>query len=123
MFLLKLNESLYDLKQGSLHWHSKFKGAMMDRDFLESIPDSCIFVSKYTDGCVSLSWQLHTDLKRRVSIKLFIKSLETGQENLVFITELSIEPYLGANIEQLPEKKVHTKDFILSQPFLVECII
>ena len=117
-FLLKLKKNLYGLKQASLNWHKKLKGALLDRDFLESISDPCVFISKdmvvlvYVDDCILIS-------KNEASIDSFVKSMKNGPENFVFTTEGTMESYLGVNIERLPEKR----GFILSQPFLIDRII
>ena len=42
-YLLKLNKSLYGLKQGSLNWHHKFKTALLNRGYVESVSDPCVF--------------------------------------------------------------------------------
>ena len=42
-YVLKLNKSLYGLKQGSFNWHKKVKEALLARGFTESISDPCVF--------------------------------------------------------------------------------
>ena len=38
-YLLKINKSLYSLKQGNLNWYIKLKTALLIRGFVESISD------------------------------------------------------------------------------------
>ena len=44
-YILRLSKSLYGLKQGSLNWHNKLKKGLLDRGFVESISDPCVFIS------------------------------------------------------------------------------
>ena len=92
-YVLKLNKSLYGLKQGSLNWHNKLKDALINRGFVESISDPCLFISKdmiilvYVDDCILIS-------KDDIAIPKFIKSLEDGVENFVVTDEGSLESYI-----------------------------
>ena len=43
-YVLKLNKSLYGLKQASYNWYEKLKASLMDRDFVPSKIDPCIFM-------------------------------------------------------------------------------
>ena len=86
------------MKQGSLNWHNTLKGALLDRDFVESISDSYVFISKdmvvlvYVDDCILIS-------KEEASIKSFVKSLENGPETFVFTAEGTMDSCLDVNIE------------------------
>ena len=57
-YLLKLKKPLYGLKNASLNWHNNLKYAFEDRDCVESLSDSCVFISKdmiilvYVDDCI-----------------------------------------------------------------------
>ena len=42
-FLLKLNNNLYGLKQGSYNWYEKLKKFLVDRGFKPSDIDPCLF--------------------------------------------------------------------------------
>jgi hypothetical protein len=94
----KLNKYLYGLKQRSLSWHSKLKGALLDRGVVQSILDPCVFISKdmvvlvYVDNCILVP-------KYEISINSFINLPENGPENVVFITKGTVDFYLGVNIE------------------------
>lgn len=116
--LLKLNKSLYGLKQGKLNWYITLKTALLDRNFVESISDPCVFMSKdmfilvYVDGCILI-------LKGTNPIKSFVKCLESGLDNFAFTEEKTLDSYLGVNISKLPSNK----EFPMSQPFLIARII
>ena len=46
-YILKLRKSLYGLKQASLNWHTNMlKAALLDRGFVESISDPCVYITK-----------------------------------------------------------------------------
>jgi hypothetical protein len=117
-YILRLNKSLYGLKQGSFNWHKKLKEALLARGFTESISDPCVFISKtliilvYVDDCILIS-------KDDFAIPNFIKSLETGSENFIFTDEGSLSSYLGVSMDKLPDGT----GFTMSQPFLVDRII
>ena len=42
-YILKLRKYLYGLKQTSLNWHNILKAALLDRGFVESISDPCVY--------------------------------------------------------------------------------
>ena len=100
-YVLRLNKSLYGLKQGSYNWHNKLKKGLLDRGFVESISDPCVFISKdmiilvYVDDCILLS-------KDELLMKTFVQSLKDGDENFDFTEEGILENYLGVNIAKLP---------------------
>ena len=52
-YVLRLNVSLYGLKQSSYNWFAKLKTGLEDRDFVQSSVDSCSFYSK---GCIVLTY-------------------------------------------------------------------
>ena len=62
-YVLKLKKSLYGLKQASLNWHNMLKTALLDRGFVESISDLCVYITKdlivlvYVDDCRCLDIQ------------------------------------------------------------------
>ena len=116
--LLKLRKSLYGLKQASANWHQTLKAALIDRNFVESLSDPCVFIGEkmivltYVDDCILIS-------KEKFTLDNFIKSLKHGKENFVFTDEGSMSSYLGVEISRLPDDQ----GFSLSQPFLIERII
>ena len=44
-YVLKLNRNLYGLKQASLNWFEKLKTGLMDRDFVPSKIDPCLYLT------------------------------------------------------------------------------
>ena len=57
-YLLKLNKSLYGLKQASFNWYEKLKTGLIDRGFEPSKIDPCLYLKKgmivltYVDDCI-----------------------------------------------------------------------
>ena len=94
------------------------KAALLDRDFVESIPDPCVYITKdllvlvHVDDCILIS-------KEQSAITAFVQSLHGGLENLVFTGESTLESYLGVCITELPGNA----GFEMSQPFLIGRII
>ena len=43
-YVLKLNRSLYGLKQGSYNWFEKLRKGLLDRQFSQSKVDPCVFM-------------------------------------------------------------------------------
>ena len=114
-YVLKLKKFLYGLKQASLSWHNMLKTALLDRGFVESVSDPCVYINKdlivlvYVDDCILIS-------KKECTITEFVQSLHNGPENFVFTEEGSLESYLGVCISKLPGGK----SFEMSQPFLID---
>ena len=52
-YLLKLDKSLYRLKQGSYNWYQKLKTGLTDRGFKSSGVDQCIHLK---DGLIVLTY-------------------------------------------------------------------
>ena len=50
--VLKLNRSLYGLKQGSYNWFEKLRKGLLDRQFSQSQVDPCVFMGC---GCIVLT--------------------------------------------------------------------
>ena len=56
--LLRLRKSMYGLKQASANWHQTLKTALIDRNFVESLSDPCVFIGEkmiiltYVDDCI-----------------------------------------------------------------------
>ena len=57
-YILKLNKSLYGLKQASFNWYEKLKQGLIDRGFTPSQIDPCIYLKEgmivltYVDECI-----------------------------------------------------------------------
>ena len=78
-YLLKLDRSLYGLKQGSYNWYQKLKTGLTDRGFKPSDVDPCIYLKNglivltYVDDCVIVGNSMK-------EIDSFIKSMKEGPE-------------------------------------------
>jgi hypothetical protein len=116
LYVLRLNKSLYGLKQAGYNWFAKLCNGLLDRDFTQSNIDACVFFGKgcivltYVDDCIIVG-----DSFER--IEALITSLHDGTENFILKDEGSINKYLGVSISQLDDKS-----FNLTQPFLIERI-
>jgi hypothetical protein len=59
-YVLKLNKSLYGLKQAGYNWFEKLCDGLFARDFIQSQVDKCVFFRKdciiltYMDDCIIL---------------------------------------------------------------------
>ena len=113
---MKLNKSLYGLKQAGYNWFAKLSNGLEDRGFVASSVDPCVFFGKgcivltYVDDCIIVADSMNR-------IDELIKSLHGGDENFVLQDEGSIDKYLGVNIRQIDKDS-----FELTQPFLIERI-
>ncbi len=113
-YVLKLNKSLYGLKQAGYNWFSKLSNGLQDQGFVQSSIDSCVFfgpgciVLTYVDNCIIIGDSMD-------QIDKLIQSLHEGDESFVLQDEGSIDKYLGVDIKQLDSSK-----FELTQPFLIE---
>eukprot|EP00956_Cyclotella_meneghiniana_P030674 scaffold78001_cov41-Cyclotella_meneghiniana.AAC.5 len=100
-YVLKLNKSLYGLKQASHNWYMKLKKALEVREFKASEIDPCIFLKPgiivlvYVDDCII-----------------------TGPEQFVLTEEGTLDKFLGINIQPAGPGK-----YELSQPFLIERLV
>jgi len=115
-YVLRLNKSLYGLKQAGYNWFAKLSNGLQDRGFVQSNIDPCVFfnhnciVLTYVDDCIIIG-----DTHDRIN--LLIQSLHEGEENFVLQDEGSIDMYLGVEIKQRD-----ASSFELTQPFLIERI-
>ncbi len=115
-YVLRLNKSLYSLKQAGYNWFAKLSNGLQDRGFVPSNVDPCVFFGKgcivlmYVDDCIivgdSMDW-----------IDALIQSLHEGDKNFNLQDNGLIDKYLGVNIKQIDKDS-----FGLTQPFLIECI-
>jgi hypothetical protein len=96
-YVLRLNKSLYGLKQAGYNWFAKLSNGLQDRGFVQSSIDPCVF---FNHNCI---------------VNKLIQSLHEGDENFVLQDEGLIEKYLGVDIKQLDSSK-----FKLTQPILIE---
>jgi hypothetical protein len=52
-YILKLNKSLYGLKQAGYNWFEKLREGLITRDFIQSQVDKCVF---YRKDCIILTY-------------------------------------------------------------------
>jgi len=115
--VLKLNKSLYGLRQGSYNWFQKLKQALIDRDFCPSAVDPCVYLGKnaiaivYVDDVIIVS-------KSNKILDSIVKSLFKGQENFDLTEKGTLEKYLGIEIKDLDKNT-----YELHQPHLIDRII
>ncbi len=99
-YVLKLNKSLYGLKQAGYNWFAKLSNGLQDRGFVQSSIDPCIFfghkciVLTYVDDCILVG-----DLQDWLNA--LVTSLHNGKENFALQDEGSIDKYLGVDISQV----------------------
>lgn len=118
MYILKLERTLYGLKQTSANWYDMLKKALISRGFKESAADQCMFYRKdmiilvYVDDCILIG-------KNRSILDDFITSLKEGSEQFIFTVEGTLDKYLGVDIQ----KHDDATGFTMTQPFLIERIL
>jgi hypothetical protein len=113
---MRLNKSLYCLKQVGYNWFAKLSNGFEDRGFVPSSVDPCVFfgqgfiVLMYVDDCIIVGDSMQ-------QIGALIKLLHGEDEHFVLQDEGSIDKYLGVNIKQ-----IDANTFKLVQPFLIKRI-
>lgn len=114
--VLKLNKSLYGLKQAAYNWFQLLKSGLEARGYEhQSSTDNCVFLGKnsivlvYVDDCIIIS-KKDSGISKRL-----IKSLKDGNENFQFTDEGPLDKYLGVNIKKRKDGKLE-----LTQPHLIE---
>ncbi len=116
-YVLKLNKSLYGLKQASLNWFEKLKQGLTDRGFKPSGINPCLYLKHnmvlitYVDDCIIIG-------PSKASIDCFITSIHTGPENFKLTDKGDVNKFLGIEIT-----KLGSDSFELSQPFLIDCLL
>ena len=116
-YVLKLNKSLYGLKQASHNWFNYLGEALSNRGFIQSQVDKCVW---FKDGIVLLQYVddlLIVGINDEI-ISNFKTQLAEGKENFVFTDGGPLESYLGVNV-----KKCNNGTIELTQSFLIEKII
>jgi hypothetical protein len=92
-YVLRLNKSLYGLKQAGYNWFAKLSNGLQDRGFVQSSIDPCVFLNHncivltYVEDCIIVG-----DTHNRID--LLIQSLHEGDENFVLQDEGLIDKYL-----------------------------
>ncbi len=116
-YVLKLNKSLYGLKQAGYNWFEKLHEGLVARDFIQSQVNNCVFFRKdciiltYVDNCIILG-------KTMADVDSVISSLHEGTENFQLVDQGSIYKYLGLLI-----RDIDANSFRMSQPFLIGWIL
>ncbi len=81
-YILKLNKSLYGLKQVSLNWFEKLKQGLIDHGFHPSAIDPCLYFEKEmiiitdVDDCIIISNSMK-------DINTFVKFMKDGPKRYV----------------------------------------
>ena len=97
--MLKLNNSLYVLKQASADVFGPLKNGLLIRGYHQYQVDPCIFYKKYSvnltyvEGCVIVSYKQDT-------ITSLIESLNNSPGNYVLTDEVDISNDIGGNIKK-----------------------
>jgi hypothetical protein len=116
-YVLKLNKSLYGLKQAGYNWFEKLREGLITRNFIQSQVDKCVFFRKdcivltYVDDCIILGNTL-------ADVDAVISSLHAGGEKFQLVDQGSIDKYLGLMIHD-----IDANTFEMSQPFLIRRIL
>jgi hypothetical protein len=116
-YVLKLNKSLYGLKQAGYNWFEKLREGLITRDLIQSQVDKYVFYRKdciiftYVDDCIILG-------KDMAIVDAVISSLKEGHEEFQLVDQGSIDKYLGLLILD-----IDANTFEMSQSFLIRCIL
>lgn len=116
-FVLKLNANLYGLKQASFNWFEKLKQGLLDRNFVPSKIDPCVYLKNgmivlcYVDDCIIIG-------NKMKDINDFVYSMQNGPENFVLTDEGNIDKFLGIEI-----KDRGLGEFEMCQPHLIDRIL
>ena len=116
-YVLRLNKSLYGLKNSGHNWFEKLRSGLVDRGFIQSQVDKCVFfrdgciILTYVDDCIIIGKSMHM-------VDSVIDSLRDGDEDFELTDEGSLDKYIGVLITDIDENS-----FEMSQPFLIRRII
>ena len=113
-YVIKLNTSIYGLKQASSNWYHQPTHGLKDREFFPSQIDPCAY---YKDNCIVLVYVddcIIFSKDKSVSEEL-IYSLQHGPEKYVLTDEGNINKYLGVDIDRSKKGSIET-----IQPYLIE---
>ena len=116
-YVLKLNKSLYGLKQASHNWFMYLCNSLENRGYVASSSDKCVF---FKEGIILL---IYVDDILIIGqddsiVNDFKKSMQEGSEGFVFTDGGSVESYLGVQVEKRADGSLK-----LYQPFLIDRII
>ena len=99
-YILKLNKSLYGLKQASYDWHEKLKEGFENRGLKPSEINPCLYMKKgmivmtYVDDCIIVSNSMK-------EIDVFVDSLIKGPEKFVLTDKGDIDKFLRIDINHI----------------------
>jgi hypothetical protein len=116
-YILKLNKSLYGLKQAGYNWFEKLGEGLITHDFIQSQDNKCVFfwnnciVLAYVDDCIILR-------KDMAIIDAVIYLLKEGHGDFELVDQGSVDKYLGLIIQDFD-----SNSFNMSQPFLIRRIL
>jgi hypothetical protein len=116
-YILKLNKSLYGLRQASLNWFEKLKQGSIEHGFHPSAIDPCLYFKKgmiiitYVNDCIIVRNSIR-------DINTFVKSMKDSPKGYLLTDEQDINKFLGIEIKEITKNK-----FESSQPFLIEQIV
>jgi hypothetical protein len=110
---LKLNKSLYGLRQAGCDWFKKHHEGLIACNFVQSQVYKCVLFCKdcidlaYVDDCIILG-------KTMADVDLVILLLQVKGENFQLINQGSFDKYLGLLI-----RDIDTNTSEMNQPFLI----
>ena len=119
-YVLKLNKNLYGLKQASLTWFEMLSKGLIDRNFMPSAVDSCVFVRDncivlvYVDDCIVISHDSKV-------IDRFITSMQTGPENFKLTDDGDLARFLGVEMEHKDDGTIVMTQMHLIRRILEAC--
>ena len=114
--VLKLNKSLYGLRQAPLNWFEYLSVGLRKHGFEPSKLDPCLFIHKeviclvYVDDCLFFA-------RNATNIDIILEKLKNY--NFVFTVEKSVEAFLGVQVDVDEETGVVK----MSQPGLIDKIV
>jgi hypothetical protein len=93
-YVLKLNKSLYGLKQAGNNWFKKLCKGLITCNFIQSQVDECVFFQK---DCIILMYVINCIIlgKDMTIVDAVIPSLKGGNKIFDLVDQGSINKYLG----------------------------
>lgn len=116
-YVLKLNKSLYGLKQAVRNWYQCLSGALETRGLKQTTRDSCVFLGHKMIVIIYVDDFLIFTPKGSKAPDRLITSLQRGHEKFEFVDQGSLTTYLGLNITH-KDGKIH-----LMQPHLINTLL
>ena len=101
-YILKLNKSLYCLKQASFNCYKKLKAELADIGFNPSDIDPYLYTG---NEMIILTYVDDFNIvgPSMVDIDYFVKSMKSGSKTFVLDDEVDIDKFIGIEITQLDE--------------------